>query len=333
MRVVFAALAVMATPAPEAGAQASLPNSVVQPFAVVGVSTAGRWAEWMAVLTLVGVVMYRLFVLAEAKWTAEIAEDSTERARRMGQAAIVLFLITSVLRLMARTTPAVNAVVQRTTAVVTVVHDTSWGHGWLVGIAGAGIAAVGLFAARRGRVGWFAAGIGVVGVCLGETLTGHAGVMSRHFSLAVADDVGHILGAGGWLGGLVAVLLCGLPALRPLEVAERAAAGARLVRAFHSAALECVALVFVSGAIAMWLRLPALSDLWLTGYGRILLLKLAGVLVMLGFGGFHARSVVVTDWGAQTKPRFQRAVTAELLVGALVVALTAVLISTAPPLY
>jgi len=55
------------------------------------------------------------------------------------------------------------------------------------------------------------------------------------------------------------------------------------------------------------------------------------VIVVLLFGGFHWRRVVSVDWNADTKFRFQRSAAAELVVGAIVIAMTAVLVSTPLP--
>jgi putative copper export protein len=214
---------------------------------------------------------------------------------------------------------------------LTVIQDTRWGHGWLLGLVGAGIAVLGFVMPRAAKSGWILAGIGVAAIVTSESLTGHAGAATNYMPLAVGVDVAHVLGAGGWLGGLTAVLLSGLPALRPLDDADRALAGSRLVRSFHRAAVQCVILVVATAVVAAWLRLGALDALWTSVYGRILLLKIALVIVVLGFGWYHRRTAVVPAWDSDTKFRFERTATGELLVGALVLAVTAVLISTALP--
>jgi len=147
----------------------------------------------------------------------------------------------------------------------------------------------------------------------------------------VATDVVHVLGAGAWLGGLLVVLLSGLPATRRLGKAESISRGRGLVRSYHNAALESVALVVVSAVVAAWLRLPALSDLWTTPYGNMLLRKLFFVVVVLLFGLYHWRRVVNVEWVDDTRTRFRRSAIVELLAGAVVVAFTALLISTALP--
>jgi putative copper export protein len=155
--------------------------------------------------------------------------------------------------------------------------------------------------------------------------------MGRQAPMAVAVDVAHVLSAGGWLGGLTCVLLCGLPTLRAPDEMARANAGSRLVRAYHRTAAECVLLTILSAFIASWIRFPAMSDLWTTDYGLALLRKIVVVVIVLAFGLFHWRRAVVRDWQAMTARRFRISATLELLAGAVVIALTTILISTALP--
>jgi putative copper export protein len=55
------------------------------------------------------------------------------------------------------------------------------------------------------------------------------------------------------------------------------------------------------------------------------------VIVLLLFGWYHWKRVVSVEWTSDTKPRFQRTATGELIVGAVVVGITAVLVSTTLP--
>jgi len=215
-------------------------------------------------------------------------------------------------------------------AIGSLVRDTRWGQGWSIGAAGVIAIIIGLFAARRGTGGWTIAALGAVLVSLGQALTGHAASNSR-VALAVATDVVHVLGAGAWLGGLLVVVLSALPATRRLGKAESISRGRGLVRSYHSAAVESVALVVISAVVAAWLRLHALSDLWTTPYGNMLLRKLFFVVVVLLFGLYHWRRVVNVEWVDDTRTRFRRSAIVELLAGAIVVAFTALLISTALP--
>jgi putative copper export protein len=215
-------------------------------------------------------------------------------------------------------------------AIAALVRDTHWGQGWAIGAAGVIAIILGLLTSRRGAGGWTIAALGAVMVSLGQALTGHA-ASNAHVALAVATDVVHVLGTGGWIGGLTVVVLSALPATRQLGAVESVKAGSALVRSYHNSAMESVALVLISAVVAAWLRLPTLADLWTTPYGNMLLRKLFFVVVVLGFGLYHWRRVVSVDWTDETRARFRRSATVELIAGAVVVAFTALLISTALP--
>lgn len=307
-------------------------NALIAPGPVAAATTAERWAELVAVLLLIGVVIFRLAILPGARWSGGLATEAADRARRLGVAALVLFMVTTFVRAVAQSAILAPAITSRLVAVLTLARDTSWGHGWAVGAAGAIVMAIGLITARRAFGGWLLAGLGVIAICLGEGLTGHtASGIARHSSLSLAADVAHFLGAGGWLGGLAAVTLSGIPSLRRLGESEAASAGSRLVRSYHGAALECVALVLVTAVIAAWLRLSRFSALWTTAYGQMLLLKIAAVLIVMVFGWYQWRRVVQPEWRNRTRRAFRRSAAAELLVGAVVVAITAVLVSIPLP--
>ena len=307
-----------------------IPNSIVQPGEQPRMTTAARWAELIGALTLIGAVIVRLVVLPRAEVPGEAFADASDRLRRLAMAALTLFLLGTLMRLAAESTLIVNDGESRVRTMLIVVRETRWGHGWAIGAGGAIVAYVGLLAARGSVRGWALGALGTVLVCLSEALTGHAAA-SSHSALAVAADVTHVLGAGGWIGGLAALLLSVFPALGSLDRVHEPQTGSRLVRAYHASAVECVLLVVISAAIAAWLRLPAVDALWTTAYGRLLVVKFCVVLVLLAFGWYHWRSAVTVDWTTRTPVSFRRSATAELVVGAIVVAITALLISTPLP--
>jgi len=307
-------------------------NAPIQSGGATGFTISVRWAELVAAITLFGAVIFRLFVLSRAAWPEAAHRDAASRTRRLAGAVLLLFVIAAAMRFRAAfemmptnqlTGPGVTGISGMMSGV--------WAAGWLVLFVGAAIAALALFMARRSGMGWVLAVLGIATICAGEALTGHAGSMPRYVSLSVAVDVAHFLAAGGWIGGLTCVVLCGLPALGTVEPVLRDVAGARLVRAYHRVAIECVVVVIVSAFIAAWLRLGALSDLWTTAYGSMLFRKIVFVLVVLGIGAYHWRSTVVPDWTPKTARKFGRTAVVELIVGAIVLAFTTFLISTALP--
>jgi copper transport protein len=306
-------------------------NAIIRPGGGSGFTISVRWAELVAAITLIGAVVFRLFVLPRAEWPPHAARESADRTRRLATAVLVLFMITTVMRLVAESDlmPMPSSAPRR--LAIAILMQTQWGFGWLFGLIGALVVGGGLLAARAASAGWMLVGLGVVGICVGEALTGHAGSIVGHPALGVATDVAHFLGAGGWIGGLTCLVLCGLPALRGLDASFRDVAGARLIRAYHRSATECVAVVVASALIAAWLRLGAFSDLWTTDYGSMLFRKIVFVLIAMGIGAYHWRTAVIRDWTPETARRFRRTAVAELVIGAVIIAFTTLLVSTALP--
>lgn len=307
-----------------------VPNTVVEPAAQTNMSTAVRWADLVAVLTLVGTMIFALFVVPRAALPEDVSRDARDRARRLANSVLVLFVVTTLWRLSAEADLIPSAATARIAAMVTVARETTWGAGWLVGAAGVVIVAVGLVMSRSAWMGWFIAGVGAVAIALSQGLTGHAAA-SKQVALAAAIDVAHVLGAGGWIGGLAALTLCGLAATRRAERAGGPRLSHQVVRAYHRSAVECVTIVLVTAVAAIgvaWFRLGQPTVFWTSAYGRILLIKMAFAAVLLGFGWFHWRTAVIPEWTDDTGFRFKRSVAVELLVGAGIVAVTAVLIST-----
>jgi copper transport protein len=303
------------------------PNAIVETAPTTNMSTAIRWADLVAVLMLVGVVVFALFVVPRAQLPREIASEATDRARRLGNAVLFLFAVTTLWRLSAQADLVPTAAIARTAAMMTVVRETKWGAGWLIGAAGGLLALLGLMMSRSGRTGWFVAGIGVVAIVFSLGLTGHPAA-APNVPLAAAVDVAHVLGGGGWLGGLAAVALCGLVATKRADAGGTTRVSQQLIRSYHKSAVECVSIVLVTsiaGIAVAWYRLGQPTVFWTTAYGRVLLIKIAFALVLLTFGFYHWRTAVIPEWTDDTGFRFKRSVVLELAIGAGIVAVTAVL--------
>ncbi len=288
-----------------------------------------RWAEFVALILLIGTAVFRLAVLPEAALPDDASLDVAARTRRVAFAAIALFAVTTVARVALQSQLVANSS-SPMSAVMTVISDTRWGHGWLTGALGAVLALLGLFGAARATRAWFMVAVGAVLICVSEALTGHAAAL-RHTALSVAVDVTHVLGAGAWIGALFVMVGVGLPALGRMNPADAPRAGSSLTRAYHTAAVDGVILVVLSGVIAAFLRLPAFNALWTTDYGSWLFRKLVFVLIALAFGVYHWRRVVTPEWTDDTRRRFGRTASAELVVGVVIIALTSMLVSTSLP--
>jgi copper transport protein len=270
-----------------------------------------------------------------ATLSPETRLEIVDSARRLAQSALVLLFITGLSRFYAEARAvlgpgrAVDASAMRT------LLGTSWGTGWLIGIIGICLAAVGFTIVKRAspRAGWSVAALGALAIGIAPALTGHA-MATRPVGLSLITDALHVLAACAWLGTLLSLLFAALPLVRGERSRERIGSGAlvaSLVRAFHPVALTCAAIVIASGLIAAWLRLPTVASLWESSYGRLLLLKLAFVTIVVVLGALNWRRMMPRLGDEDSARRITRTAGAELTIAALVLAVTAVLVSTSPP--
>ena len=320
---------------PPAGAQVQIThstrsaNSLVNPDGKITMSSAMRWVELVAVLTLVGIVTFRLAVLPAARWKAAALSDVDDRLRRLANAMFILFIVSTLTRAFTQA-DLLPFEGSRAATMLALVKNTAWGRGWAIGAAGGIVLLGGLALARRGTAGWITAAVALIAVGLGQTLTGHSAA-SSHTALAVAADLAHLLAAGGWLGGLAALVVAGLPAVKAMAPKAGSDHGSRLLTAFHGTAVECVTLIVVTALISAWLRLGGFDALWTSRYGITLLLKTAVVILALVLGWYHSKRVVPAAWTGDVAASFRRSAAAELILGMIVLAITAVLVTTPLP--
>jgi copper transport protein len=153
---------------------------------------------------------------------------------------------------------------------------------------------------------------GLVLVAVTFSGTGHAapdGLMAR------AVDSAHVVAAGIWVGGLVVLAVTSIASgPRPAPI---------VFAAFSRLALGAVLVLVGTGAVNGLLRLSSWSQLWSTGYGQVLLVKLALVTAALLVAVASRRHVLQQRAAAGT-------VRIEALVTIAVLAVTAAL-STVPP--
>lgn len=114
-------------------------------------------------------------------------------------------------------------------------------------------------------------------------LTGHA-VDGRHAPLAVVADLAHLAAMTLWLGGL-ALLAAVLS--RPAHVVELV----RVLPRFSRLASGSVVVLVVTGTYQAWREVGSVGHLLDTRFGRLLLLKSAGVVVVVALGGMARRWV------------------------------------------
>jgi copper transport protein len=153
-------------------------------------------------------------------------------------------------------------------------------------------------------------------------ISGHAGDPG-HGLLVVALDTAHTAAAAIWIGGLVQLLMVTPHATRGLPDGQRAQVRATIARRFSRIALISVVVLAVSGGLrAVW-ELSAVSQLWTTSYGQVLVAKTVLFAVTLAVAS-RSRGLV------ERFPRLRRTVSAELVTLAVVVGAVALLTNLPP---
>lgn len=179
--------------------------------------------------------------------------------------------------------------------------------------------------------GWVLAATGAVILAFTPALSGHAASTPRFAPLPTLTDGLHVIGAGGWLGSLLVLLVVGIPVALRLSLRERGPAVAALVNAFSPTALLFAGTVVATGVFAAWLHLGTVPALWESRYGQVLLLKLAVLAVVFGTGAYNWLRVKPALGDEAAVEPLRRSATLELIVGAVVLAVTAVLVATETP--
>ena len=117
--------------------------------------------------------------------------------------------------------------------------------------------------------------------------TGHAGSTPGEMgNLHLAADALHLVAAASWLGGLVPLVLL-LAAARRHRTVEWASLARAAAGRFSTLGIVSVAALLVTGIVNAWILVGSFDALLVTGYGRLLTLKLAVFAVMLVFAAVN----------------------------------------------
>jgi copper transport protein len=166
----------------------------------------------------------------------------------------------------------------------------------------------------------FLLGLGFVS---GLSLSGHSAADAGSSWKSELADWAHLSAACLWIGGLVQLAVVVWPLLPD---ARRSA-----FLGFSRLATVCVAVLLLAGVYLSILRLPQFSDMWTTGYGQVLLVKIGLVAFALAWGGLHRLVAVPAVAAGGVLPRLRASIVGESLVGMSVLLAAAVLVNAKPP--
>ena len=180
---------------------------------------------------------------------------------------------------------------------------------------------IALFSRIVMRPGW-ALVLLLAGLCalLPQALGGHASGSDDH-DVAVDTMIFHLVGISIWIGGLLAFL--GM-------VRQNVPHLPSIARRYSNLALVAFIAVGLSGLVNAYIRITYLSDLWLTSYGRLVVVK-AIALITLGLFGYAQRKRALPAIARGKRRPLVRLATMELIVMGATVGVAAALGRTAPP--
>jgi copper resistance protein D len=136
----------------------------------------------------------------------------------------------------------------------------------------------------------------------------------------------HLSCAAFWLGALAPLLIVA----RGGSHSQFAAIAVR----FGKIALGLVALLLSAGTLLLWTLIQNAAPFWSSDYGHLMLLKLQSVAVLLGLAGFNRLYLTprLLQARANAVHRFRRSIQAEMVLGMLILLLTAAFTTlTGPP--
>jgi copper transport protein len=201
--------------------------------------------------------------------------------------------------------------------------DTRFGFALSVGAVGATIAStLAAIAIADPPLGVPAALVGVPLIAV-PSFAGHALDAGRPWFEIVVDVV-HITAAAVWLGGLLSLVLV-LPLLRGDPALSRVG------RRFSTMTVCTVGLVAATGVIRAFGELSAVSQVWSSSYGRLLIVKTALLTLLVGLGWTNRyRLVPRLGNDPQTVGLLRRNIGVELLLFAGLITAVALLTDTRP---
>jgi copper transport protein len=282
-----------------------------------------RWLYFLALALLVGGIGFRLLVL-RGPLTAR-AEKRFFALTGVGALATLNVGITAFLL---RAEDALQLPFGRLLyGDLTPIARTRYGTAFIAMTLGFALVTAFLFLAwltDRSALLWPAFLIGVA-FASGLSLSGHSAADAGSSWKSELADWAHLSAACLWIGGLVQLAVVVWPLM---PEARRST-----FLAFSRLATVCVGVLLLAGIYLSILRLPQLGDLWTTGYGHVLLVKIGLVALALAWGGLHkVVAVPRVDRGSPgVLARLQRSLVGESMVGMAVLLAAAVLVDAQPP--
>lgn len=206
--------------------------------------------------------------------------------------------------------------------------QTTWGKGWLAQVAAALIAIpLTRLAPRRPAIGLSLVGTAALIVAITSPLTGHAIEHPWGAMVGVGLHSLHILGGSLWLGTLICLAWAALRAAK----AGDALAVARVVNVFSPIALIGAGMAVSAGLLMAYAYVGSIDAIWNTPYGLTLFRKSVALAFTAALGFYNWKWVTPKLGTPAGTTRLRRTATIEILIGMIIIVLTAILVSLPAP--
>ncbi len=279
---------------------------------------AAELLEFLGAFLAAGAIGFRWLILPGAKRRGLGAD----MAGSMLMPAAVIGLAGALIELWHLAGGLTDMAARQNVEVATLIQTNAQAMTWT---ALAVMATVGfVMALARVPGGWVLAAIGVIA---GWLRAGFFGQWDR------VTKPAHLLAASLWLGTLFVLIAVGTAvALSSRQPADRRGpAVAALVHAFSPLALVMGGVLVFLGVSLVWRELPSIDALWTTPYGRTLMVKLAFVAMVFGFGAWNFRRVKPQLGSEAAAQGLRRSAGLELGLALVVLIVTAVLAGMPSP--
>lgn len=298
----------------------------------IAVSTL-RWLQYSGAVILLGAPLFLLYSFASA------GGPNLAWARPTLIFAAIIVTLGSLAALVAQTAVMAGSLSEalKPASLSFMVTGTALGMAMVARGVFAGLALVAIVALKPGRALWTV--LATVGVIVSASFawTGHgAGTEGPGALLHLTAAMIHAVSAALWLGALAALTILLLRRTAPDDPAIH-----RALRGFAGLGTLAVVLLVLSGLGNSWFMVgPArVTDLGTSLYGQLLIAKLALFALMLGLAAGN-RFLLTPVLGAvlaggedpqQALRRLRLNIIAETLIGAVLLAVVAVMGTLAPP--
>lgn len=291
----------------------------------------GRALAYASIVILIGSCVFAARIPA---WRLAADDDQSLAARSLANSwkiaawAPVILLVAHLIRAYAQARSFLDPDPVTWESAKPILFATTWGKGWMAQVAAAIIALpLAWLAPRRPAIGLALVGTAALLVAITSPLTGHAAEHPWGASVGIGLHTLHILGAGLWLGTLVCL---GWAALRP-AVAGDADAVARAVQAFSPVALIGSGLAVTAGLLLAYAYIGSIDAIFSTPYGLTLFRKTVALAFTAAVGFWNWKRVTPRLGTPAGTTSLKRSTTIELLIGTIIIILTAILVSLPAP--